>query len=456
MQQYARRRSNLTSLLVAAFVLASAAVASLSITQLAGTKTGFVLAITAIAGPVMVYAAIIAPLIFPFGLYVLAVPFDNILNLTAFGTLTKLLAIISGAAIILYLIRTRRALPAPSSLLAWGALYTWAAVTAFWALDTKEVFTSLATSIELLILYGAVSILPAERGTIRWVTIATIGGAVIAGAYGAYLFHNGLDLYYATGRLRITTDTGAIDPNHFAAALLLPFCLCLTNMLYTSRWRIFLLNFASMSVLLIGVAISQSRGAMLAIAAIVVYFFLRSRLKVRLSLLVGGIVAAMLVYGSQTSLWDRLTQALSTGGAGRTSIWRVGLVAFKSHWLLGAGYNNFPNAYDQAFLQTPNQMWDMAAWHRAPHNLLVGTAVELGIVGLALLFVAWYVQFRQLRDIPSGDEFYPMRIALEAAVIGTFIAALFLDVMIFKYVWLTFMLIALVRNAHYVRRPRYA
>lgn len=101
-------------------------------------------------------------------------------------------------------------------------------------------------------------------------------------------------------------------------------------------------------------------------------------------------------------------------------------------------------------------MWDMAAWHRAPHNLLVGTAVELGIVGLALLFVAWYVQFRQLRDIPRGDEFYPMRIALEAAVIGTFIAALFLDVMIFKYVWLTFMLIALVRNAHYVRRPRYA
>jgi putative inorganic carbon (HCO3(-)) transporter len=456
MQQYARRRSNLTSLLIAASILASAAVASLSITQLAGTKTGFALAIAAIAGPIMVYAAVVAPLVFPFGLYVLAVPFDNILNLTAFGTLTKLLAIVSGAAIILYLVRTRRALPPPTSLLTWGALYTWAAVTAFWAIDPKEVFTALVTSIELVILYGAVSILPAERGTIRWVSIATIGGAVIAGAYGAYLFHNGIDLYYATGRLRITTETGAIDPNHFAAALLLPFCLCLANMLYARKWGVFLLNFSAMSVLLIGVAISQSRGAILAIAAIIVYFFVRTRLKVRLSLLVGGIVAAMLAYGSQTSLWDRFTQAFSTGGAGRTSIWRVGVIAFKSHWLLGAGYNNFPNAYDQAFLQTPNQMWAMATWHRASHNLLVGTAVELGIVGLALLLVAWFTQFRTLRNIPRGDELYPMRVALEAAVIGTFIAALFLDVMIFKYVWLTFMLIALVRNAYYVRRPLYA
>ena len=107
-------------------------------------------------------------------------------------------------------------------------------------------------------------------------------------------------------------------------------------------------------------------------------------------------------------------------------------------------------------MQTPHQIWASATWHRAPHNLLVGTGVELGIIGLVLLLAAWGCQFNMLRKILPNEPEYPMRVALEATVIGTFIAALFLDVMIFKYVWLTFMLMALVRNAHYVRRTSYA
>lgn len=454
--QYARRRPASGPILAVALVTLAAIVAALAITGLSGTKTGFVLAIAAIGGPVMIYAAIVAPLIFPFGVYIVAIPFDNILNVTAFGTLTKLLAILSGAAIILYLMRTRRAIRPSRSLLLWCAFFAWATMSAFWAIDTKAVFTELATSIELLILYGAIAMTPANHRTVRFVSFATITGAVIAALYGAYLFHNGVDIYYSTGRLRITTDSGAIDPNHFAAALLLPIALCLTNMLYTRKWQAFLLNFGAVSTMLVGVAISQSRGAIMAIGAIVIYFLWRSRGRVRLFSVVGALAAGMLVFGSQTPLWERFGEAISTGGAGRTSIWRVGIMAFKQHWFIGAGYNNFADAYDRVFLETPHQMFGTAEWHRAPHNLLVGTSVELGIIGLILMLAAWGGQFRMLSNIPFNDEEYPMRVAVEAAILGTFIAALFLDVMIFKYVWLTFMLAALVRNAHYVRRPLYA
>lgn len=457
MQQHcARRRPDFSGFLGIACVVAAGAIAALAITQLAGTKTGLALAIAAIGGPAMAYIAIFAPLTFPFGLYVLAIPFDNLLELTAFGTLTKLMAIASGAALLFYMVRTRRAVPPPRALLIWCALYAWAAATTFWAINQTSVFDILPTSVELLILYAAVSILPADRQAIRWVALATVVGGVAAAAYGAYLFHNPANVYYGS-RLRITTETSAIDPNHFAAAMLLPIALCVSGVLSERKLIPFAANLAALGMLFLGVTLSQSRGAVLAITAMLTYFLIRSsRGRLRLLAIMGATAATALLLRSQTDLWSRFGTALSTGGAGRTSIWRVGLVALKSHWLVGAGYNNFPFAYDQAYLQTPHQMWSMADWHRAPHNLLIGTSVELGIIGLLLLLVAWFAQFRMLRDIGAADPDYPIRVALEAAVLGTFVAALFLDVMIFKYVWLTFMLMALVRNAHYVRRASYA
>lgn len=426
-------------------------VAALAVSALAGTKTGFVLALAAIGGPLAFYLSIVAPLVFPFGLYVGLVPFDNLLTLSAFGTLTKVLGMLAGAALIFYLVRTRQAVRPSPSLLIWGALYLWAATTAFWAYDQTLVLSALLTSIQLLILYTAVCVFPSDDHAVRWTAIAIVVGGIAAAAYGAYLFHSGTDIYYGS-RLRITTDTGAIDPNHFAAALLLPIALCLSTLLNTKRLFIAAGSIAALGMLFVGVTLSASRGGVMAIAFIVLYFLIRSRTRIRLIAITAATVVAAAAFSSQTDLWDRFTVAMSTGGNGRTSIWLVGLQALKQHWLLGAGYGNFPNAYDQVFLQTPHQIWDQANWHRASHDLLIGTSVELGIIGTVLLLAAWVAQFYMLRDIEPTEPEYPLRVAAEAAVLGIFVAALFLDVMTFKYVWLAFMFIAMIRNAHLRRR----
>lgn len=444
---------NLGTFMGSLVIAGGATTAALAISALAGTKTGAVLAIAAIGGPVFLYVSIVAPLVLPFGLYVGLVPFDNLLTISAFGTLTKILGIAAGMAIVIYLLRTRRAIAPSPSLFWWAALYVWAATTAFWAIDPQAVFSQLATSLELLILYAAISIFPADRNSVRWTSFAVIAGGICAAAYGAYLFHNGVDIYYG-GRLRITTDTGVIDPNQFGAALLLPIALCLTGLLHARKMPAALGNLAALLTLFVGVTLSASRGAVLAIGLMLVYFLIRSRERVRLMALTGITAIAGLAFSSQTDLWSRFGEALSTGGNGRTAIWRVGLQALKSNWLLGAGYANFSLAYDRVFLQTPHLPWGDAGWDRGSHSLLIGTSVELGLVGLAILLAAWVAQFSMLRDILPNESEYPVRIALEAAVLGTFVAALFLDVMTFKYIWLTFMLIALVRNAHYLRKRR--
>src|SRR5215469_15194680 len=209
-------KRNFNTAIGAALVAGGGIVAALAVSVLAGTKTGFALALLSIAGPIFLYVAVVAPLVLPFGLYVGLVPFDNLLSLSGFGTLTKILGMASGGAIILYLLRTRRALAPTPPLFFWAGFTLWSATTAFWAMDPTMVWGQLTTPLALVILYGAISLFPANQQAVRWTTIFVIGGSLCAAAYGAYLFHNGTDIYYGS-RLRITTETGAIDPNHFAA-----------------------------------------------------------------------------------------------------------------------------------------------------------------------------------------------------------------------------------------------
>jgi O-antigen ligase len=432
------------SQVVTAAMLALGAVAALGITVLAGTKTGVALALAAALGPVAAYCAICTPMVFPFTLYVMLVPFDNLLATSAtFGTLTRLFAMVCGAAILIWLLRTRRAIMPDRSVFVWGLLWLWSAASLIWAIDPVFGFTHLLTFAQLLALYLAVSLVPIERRALRIVVAAVVLGGVIAAAYGTYLFTHGVDTLQS--RLFLSNDSeNQVDPNHFAAALILPTALALTGLLRTrSLWLrvVFAVTLLAMGA---GIAVSGSRGGMLAVAIVLIYVMMRART----NLLAAGVAVALLgsaLMLNAGSIGSRIAEAGATGGAGRLDIWRVGFVAFKEHIWIGAGYGNFPLAFDDAFIKVFEGHY--THWHRAPHNILVSAGVELGIVGLLIFLAAWFVQFRALRGIKRADPLYSLRIAGEGALIGLFVAGLFLGTMDYKYQWLAFMLVMLIRNA---------
>ena len=147
----------------------------------------------------------------------------------------------------------------------------------------------------------------------------------------------------------------------------------------------------------------------------------------------------------------RFNEIADTGGAGRLGIWRVALVAFSRHPILGAGAGNFSIAYNDAFLSVPAfsamKIVEAAHFTIAPHNNLVWIGVELGAVGLVAFLYAWWKQFRALRVVPERSDLYPLRVAIEGAIIGQFVCGFFLGTLIYKYLWLAFMLAMIVRNA---------
>lgn len=434
------RRANTIGLgLIAAFGL----IAAYASVQLSGTKTGAVLATVSTVGPALLYAALTAPIAFPFSVYIFLTPFDSILNLPQQGTLTRLIGLASALALLFYMIRSKRILEPPRATVLWVLLFLWMIASMFWAIDVPSAQQLLPTVLSLFALYVVVAMFPLDLRGLRQVTAATAVGGIVAALYGLYMYHTGAGVF--KDRLFIRTDTSALNPDHFANSLILPIALCLVALLWTRSLWIKVLSIAGLATMLATVGLTGARGALLGLAAVLLYLFWRDPHRWKIAGIATALSGIALAVTGPAHFIERWALAGENGGAGRISIWHTGLLAFKQNWLFGAGYGNFPFAYDRAFIETFQPFY--ANWHRASHNILLGTAVELGLIGLVLLVLAWIGQFRLLGNIAATDVRYPMRLALESSLIGLFVCGLFADIMIWKYVWLAFMLVVLTRNA---------
>ncbi len=418
-------------------------VASFATVALSGTKTGAALGVGLTAGPALLYVAITTPVLFPLGLYAIVTPFDSILDLPVFGTLTKIIGIASAAALLFYMLRTKRFADPPRSVALWILLFLWMTSSMFWAIDPELAWHLIPTQFSLIALYIITAMMPSNLRTLRLAAGAAAAGGALAALYGVHLFRSGGASAAMKDRLWIHTDTSSWNPDHYAAALILPLALCLLAVLWSRSTLVRISAGLSICVMLLAMVYSGTRGAVVGVAGMILYLLIRDRHRIQLAVTGGLMTAAALVVEGPKYI-ARWQMAGQTGGAGRAAIWHVGWHAFLQNWLYGAGYGNFPLAYDRAFIgvfQPVSRSWD-----RASHSIFVGTAVELGVVGLVLLLAAWWGQVRMLRGIPPTDARWPYRLALEATVIALFINGAFLDIMTWKYTWLAFMLMALVYN----------
>ena len=428
---------------------ALAAVVGLGIAALFVLLYGSSLVTTAALGlvlaPLALYVALRWPLQCLFGLYALLVPFDNLLHTGSFGTITKLLGIVAGAFLLLWV--ARRGLisfsAAPVRIL--GILVTWMLATTFWALDQKVALQMMLTLSGLMLLYAVVTMVPVTGRQFRTLLLLVVIGGVCAAAYGANMFYH--DPTFAqeslvTRRLIIHVGEYQIDPNHFSDALIFPAAILMMWALRVKSLAGRLASLGGLSLILVAILVSGSREGLTAILLIAAYYFLRSRYRLKLAVALGAL--AVFAATVQTSVFLRFASAADTGGSGRTSIWAVALEAAKYRPLQGYGIGNFTQAYNIYYLVT-HQPYPYG-WDGPAHNLVMHYLIETGIIGLALIAWFFYVQFRSLRVIGKGDEYYDYRLVLEASLLAIVVVSMFIDLFQYKYPWLIFAMLALLRN----------
>ena len=378
------------------------------------TRTGLLLQTTGMgAALVLVLLSLRWPLL---PLFVLAalIPIEDAVNVAGVGTLSKAVGIVF--AIVYAVPRlgrlTIRAMP-------WAALayLGWAILSLFWAIDPNVTMTQLQTLVQLFVVGVLVADVVVHDPTVirplLWVY--TLSAAVTA-CVGIAGYGPGSTL--EAGRVAALPGQ---DPAQFAALLLPALVFSLHELVHGRR---LLTSCAVATLCTIAIVLSGTRGVWVAAVVVIVLFIiprLRPRRRVAsLVILLALLAVTFQVPGVVDLVAQRVILATATGGAGRTDIWTVGFRIFESAPATGVGYANFPVAYTPELVGS-TILSNAPGSGFAPHNIVVGTLGELGLIGLACL-----VAF--LAPITLRRGWGPDAAVVQAIIASLMVSALFLDV----------------------------
>ncbi|MBC5798929.1 MAG: O-antigen ligase family protein [Candidatus Eremiobacteraeota bacterium] len=392
--------------------------------------------------PIVIYVSLRWPIYFPFSLYALLVPVEALLRTggTTGPTLTKFASFAVGLAFLARIVLTRRALLPPRPWFAWAAFVFLALASAGWSVYQTETLDTVAIVLQLFLLYTIAAIYPMSAlDAVRLRRVIEAVGVLVA-CYGCYAYLAGQRLNGT--RLSLSGGKFQIDPNHYGAFFIIPMSLLMARVLTDRRVIVRVASAAAFGFCALNVFFTGSRGVFTALACVLVYLAVRTRNFIA--------TAAMAVVFIGISIavpntWQRFMDPSQGDASGRTDIWNVGLHAFPHFWLYGSGFATYEYVYSLFLVQSYQRQF--AGWDRPSHSLVLGTSVELGIIGLGLVLLAWFLSLRQTWSVRADHPLAPIAYGAEGACVGLFVAALTLDMLWFKYLWLAFMLGIMTSNA---------
>ena len=385
---------------------------------------------------------ILRPVELSLGAFAMLIPFDSVVALGS-GKAGTTVTFVVGAASAGLLFLTgmlghRLEKPRPQAV-AWALFVAWAALSTVWALDLKMAFDFLPTAAGLLTIYFVAASLRITHREFSWIVACTILGGLVAALLAIYSYRNGIS-YHGSVTMRSSLIFGdrEADPNDFANNLLLPLSLAVGAFLTIRRKLTKIVLLAVAATMLISIVFTMSRGGLLSVFAMAVVYAYRFRLKMWARMLIPTTVAAIMLVAAPSLFLQRIKDAVSSGGAGRVSIWKAGLVALTHYGIVGAGLGNFPAAFNR-FAGEASQF---EGFSRASHNIYLNVSVELGIIGFVLMIYALRTELRERKFADVISPFHAA-VACEAAAWGMVVGGLFLDILWRKEFWLVWILFAI-------------
>lgn len=338
-----------------------------------------------------------------FGLLVIlvfTVPFDDVVVVPGFGTLSRLIGY-AGVAAALGDILTKQRFRRPRGGFVWTLLFViWAGLSLTWSFSMEWSVEKLSVMVRsagmVWMLYEYMD------GSARW-------RAVLASfVLGCYVCVGGLLMALRTGPLSEDLEyaryaVGQLDPNDLAATLTVgvPIAWYLAGSTRSRliRWaaRVYL-PLAIASVLLTG-----SRGGVIALVVALGYVAgSLTRLSlgtkvIAMTALLGGLIAVQFLV-PQTGLTRMATisDELREGTlSNRTLLWRAGFELMPDHPFGGAGIGAFR---DEVFMRGGYFVPKVA------HNVMLGVLFDLGLVGLGLFLAILVSIARGLARVPAEER----------------------------------------------------
>ena len=420
----------------AAALQVSAGLAAALVAALIAVMLGPAVALGLAGGIAIILVGLRWPLV-PLFIFVALVPLEDTLVIPGIGTLSRSVGIVFAGV---YVVPRIGRLSVGALGLAGWALVGWAALSMLWAGRPDATLAALQTLVQLAVIAFLIADVVIHNPTIvRPLLWAYSISAAVTALLGVVAF--GLAGFSTSVRI---AGLAGQNPAQYASLLLPAFIFCLHEAVNRRR----VVASAAITVLCFaGIVLSGTRSVWLA-SVVVIFLLLLPRLGLRRAFVVVvavGILtlAAMQIPSVANLIAARVGTATESGGAGRTDIWSAGLRVFESSPIIGVGYGNFPNAVGGTFRSALLSTDELKAL--APHSVIVGPAVELGLVGLVLIALLVLPLILRAGWGPDGP-------LIQAILAALMIDALFIDIFGYrKEVWIA---IGLASGLAYLARQQ--
>lgn len=197
-----------------------------------------------------------------------------------------------------------------------------------------------------------------------------------------------------------------VDPNIFARFIILGIVANFVLQIFTRDRSIKLFYMASLAVLLAQLVLTNSRGGILTLGAVLIaaLIFLPNRKAVLWVLGLGALCAGIVLF-IRPDIWERmllLTQDFSVSSPQRLYLWKAAIAIFKDNPILGTGLGSFQTVFLQDYIALKN-IPDGAT---LSHTTILTIAAELGVAGLMVLAALWVALLGKLYSLYSENSGY--------------------------------------------------
>ena len=354
-------------------------------------------------------------------------------------------------------------------------LFVGSVASSLTAIDQDAALRKILTlALEGVITYFLIVNVIRTKRTIRLAIWTLLGVAALLGTLSVVQSITGTyDLPYGGFALvgsdffRGLTDTPRLagplgDPNYYAQimAALLP--LAVLRIKAESNTLLRLVAGGVSVLILVTIGLTYSRGAALALVALIVFLVGFRLVKVRNAIV--ALVAISVLVASIPDLRERVTSITSVGSAtsvegddpeadqsirARWTEMRAAALAFADRPILGVGPENFPLHYQEyaqrigvgvhTRVRSGENRGEIP--EREAHNLFVGIAADLGLVGFALFLAILWTSMSRLsrlrrRAAQIDPEVANYAAGFYLALLAYVVAGVFLTLAFERYLWL--------------------
>lgn len=224
-----------------------------------------------------------------------------------------------------------------------------------------------------------------------------------------------------------------------------------------------------LSLFLLAVIATFSRGGFLGLMAVGLYWWTRSSNKI-LPILLAGMAALLMVVAAPDKYWEEIgsttsdeTLEIGTGGE-RLYTWSIGWEMFLHNPIIGVGPGNFPWVFEE--YQGDRTFNDRSLAGRAAHSLYFTLIPELGIIGVGLFVGMLIYSVKDLQWVnraakrfeKEGNHLLDVRRmnmisntifqarAIEGAFIGYLVSSVFVTTIYYPTFWVLVAFAVALRN----------